>query len=243
VLVSDGSAWGWGLGAVLASLAAGWPGVTPDAPATGLPAPWQAYLASEQRFCEQISPVWAGQIESSRQQMEQAIASLSERFGAIASALDSTLAQGGGDGTEAHTVRARSEARLNEVLQALHGSQTANQRTLSRVQGLEASSPNSRTWPRRWPRSRSRPTCWPSMRPSRRRMPARWAAASPPWPPKSARCHSAPARPARTSPKIRLINQAIAEARAAAEASALQEAEAAQASGAAIQGCSTSSAR
>ena len=34
-------------------------------------------------------------------------------------------------------MQARSEARLNEVLQALHSSQTANQGTLNRVQGLE----------------------------------------------------------------------------------------------------------
>ncbi|MCO5977852.1 methyl-accepting chemotaxis protein [Ideonella oryzae] len=238
VLVSDGSAWGWGLGAVLASLAAGLAWASrPTAPATGLPAPWQAYLASEQRFCEQISPVWSGQIESSRQQMEQAIASLSERFGAIASALDSTLAQGSGDGTEAHTVRARSEARLNEVLQALHGSQTANQRTLSRVQGLEGFVTELKDMAEAVAKIAQQTNLLAinaAIEAAHAGPMGRGFATV------AAEVRTLSQRSGETgahiAEKIRLINQAIAEARAAAEASAQHEAQAAQASGAAIQG-------
>lgn len=237
VLVSQGSVWGWGLGAALAGLAGALAWASRSTPAACLPAPWQAYLASEQRFCEEISPVWSGQIESSRQQMEQAIASLSERFGAIASALDTTLAQGGGDGTEAHTVRARSEARLNEVLQALHGSQTANQRTLSRVQGLEGFVTELKDMAEAVAKIAQQTNLLAinaAIEAAHAGPMGRGFATV------AAEVRTLSQRSGETgvhiAEKVRLINQAIAEARAAAEASAQHEAQATQASEAAIQG-------
>ena len=237
VLVSQGSVWGWGLGAALAGLAGALAWASRSTPAAGLPAPWQAYLASEQRFCEEISPVWSGQIESSRQQMEQAIASLSERFGAIASALDTTLAQGGGDGTEAHTVRARSEARLNEVLQALHGSQAANQRTLSRVQGLEGFVTELKDMAEAVAKIAQQTNLLAinaAIEAAHAGPMGRGFATV------AAEVRTLSQRSGETgvhiAEKVRLINQAIAEARAAAEASAQHEAQATQASEAAIQG-------
>jgi len=237
VLVSQGSVWGWGLGALLAALSGAVAWASRSTPAAGLPAPWQAYLASEQRFCEEISPVWSGQIESSRQQMEQAIASLSERFGAIASGLDTTLSQGRGDGSEAHTVRARSEARLNEVLQALHGSQTANQRTLSRVQGLEGFVTELKDMAEAVAKIAQQTNLLAinaAIEAAHAGPMGRGFATV------AAEVRTLSQRSGETgvhiAEKVRLINQAIAEARAAAEASAQHETQATQASEAAIQG-------
>mgnify|MGYP000057592421 CR=1 FL=1 len=236
VLVSDGSVWGWSLGAALACLGTGlaWAARTPPA---AIGAPWQAYLASEQLFCEQVSPVWAGQIESSRQQMEQAIASLSERFGAIATALDATLAQGGGDRSEAHTVRARSEARLNEVLQALHGSQAANQRTLHRVQGLEGFVAELKDMAEAVAKIAQQTNLLAinaAIEAAHAGPMGRGFATV------AAEVRTLSQRSGETgahiAEKVRVINHAIVEARAAAEASALHETQAAQASEAAIQG-------
>ena len=46
------------------------------------------YLAGQQKFSETVVPVWSGHIESSREQMESAVAALSERFSMIVNRLD-----------------------------------------------------------------------------------------------------------------------------------------------------------
>lgn len=234
--VSGGSVWGWLLSAVLLAQAVALVRQSLSRQSI-LTEDWKAYLASEQVFCEQLSPVWSGQIESSRRQMEQAIASLSERFGGIAAGLDATLSQGGGDGAEAQAVRARSEARLSEVLQALRSSQTANQGTLSRVQGLggfvaelkdmaEAVAKIAQQTnllainaaieaAHAGPMGRGFATVAAEVR---------------------ALSQRSGETGAHIAEKVRVINQAIIEARTAAEASAQHEAQAAQASEAAIQG-------
>lgn len=234
--VSGGSVWGWMLAVLLlvqagALLWLGWPRQS------GLPAAWKAYLASEQVFCEQLSPVWSGQIESSRQQMEQAIASLSERFGGIAAGLDATLSQGGGDGAEAQAVRARSEARLSEVLQALRSSQTANQGTLSRVQGLSGFVAELKDMAEAVARIAQQTNLLAinaAIEAAHAGPMGRGFATV------AAEVRALSQRSGETgahiAEKVRVINQAIIEARTAAEASAQHEAQAAQASQVAIQG-------
>ncbi len=239
VLVSGASAAGWGLGAVLAGLSGvlAWR-LKPRAGRTGLPDDWKAYLASEQVFCEQVSPVWSGQIESSRQQMEQAIASLSERFGAIASQLDVTLSQGAGqDHADASAVRARSETRLSEVLQALHGAQASNQRTLDRVQGLSGFVAELKDMAEAVAKIAQQTNLLAinaAIEAAHAGPMGRGFATV------AAEVRALSQRSGETgahiAEKVRVINQGIAEARAAAEASAQNEAEAMRASEAAIQG-------
>ncbi|KTT15421.1 hypothetical protein NS331_20685, partial [Pseudacidovorax intermedius] len=55
-------------------------------------------LAGFESFGGDLAPVWSGQIESSRGQMEAAIASLSGRFANIVSHLGRTLDQSAGAG-------------------------------------------------------------------------------------------------------------------------------------------------
>lgn len=239
VLVSGASAGGWALGALLVGLSGllAWR-LKPASGRAGLPEDWRAYLASEQVFCEQVSPVWSGQIESSRQQMEQAIASLSERFGGIASQLDVTLAQGSGqDGTDAPAVRARSEARLNEVLQALQGAQASNQRTLEQVQGLSGFVAELKDMAEAVAKIAQQTNLLAINA-------AIEAAHAGPlgrgFATVAAEVRALSQRSGETgahiAEKVRVINHGIAEARAAAEASAQREAEAMRSSEAAIQG-------
>lgn len=239
VLVSGASAAGWALGALLVGLSGllVWR-LQAHTGRSGLPEDWKAYLASEQVFCEQVSPVWSGQIESSRQQMEQAIASLSERFGAIASQLDVTLAQGAGqDHADAPAVRARSEARLNEVLQALHGAQASNQRTLDRVQGLNGFVAELKDMAEAVAKIAQQTNLLAinaAIEAAHAGPMGRGFATV------AAEVRALSQRSGETgahiAEKVRVINQGIAEARAAAEASAQHEAEAMRSSEAAIQG-------
>lgn len=234
--VSGGSPWGWALTVLLLGQAGAllWRGRPRQG---GLPEVWKAYLASEQVFCEQLSPVWSGQIESSRHQMEQAIASLSERFGGIAAGLDATLGQGGGSDVDAQAVQARSEARLNEVLQALHSSQTANQGTLNRVQGLEGFVAELKDMAEAVAKIAQQTNLLAinaAIEAAHAGPMGRGFATV------AAEVRALSQRSGETgahiAEKVRVINQAIVEARAAAEASAEQESQASQASAAAIQG-------
>ncbi len=85
--------WGW-IPCVLAALLA----------AAGLALGWRSaaqqrlmqariadYLGAQQEFGAQVAPVWSAHIESSREQMESAISSLSERFGGIVDKLDEAV--------------------------------------------------------------------------------------------------------------------------------------------------------
>ena len=49
------------------------------------------YLSAQQDFGAQVAPVWSAHIESSREQMESAISSLSERFAGIVDKLDEAV--------------------------------------------------------------------------------------------------------------------------------------------------------
>ena len=81
------------------------------------------YLAGQQYFSEQVVPVWSGHLQSSQEQMERAIAALTERFcgildkldaAVLASSLETDNIEDGDQGIGA--VFARSEQQLGAVI-------------------------------------------------------------------------------------------------------------------------------
>ena len=103
-----------------------------------------AFVCGTEALGLQLVPVWGGHIESSRQQMEAAIAELSQRFGGIVDRLDqamkaSELANGTGDDASANglvAVFARSSAELGAVLDSLRAAMTSNTALHEEVQSL-----------------------------------------------------------------------------------------------------------
>jgi methyl-accepting chemotaxis protein len=142
-ILSDASVAGLATAAVLvaAGVAAGLLARRADARAS---ADVRRYLDSQKTFSAQVAPVWSGQIESSRGQMESAITALSERFAGIAAKLDQTLSTGtsvaphDGHSGGAVALYARSEAQLGRVVESLRASMRINSQMLAQVQGLQA---------------------------------------------------------------------------------------------------------
>ncbi len=99
----------------------------------------QRYLDSQKSFSAEVAPVWSGQIESSRTQMEAAITALSARFGKIAARLDRTLdaSSGAARGTTAAEVYATSEQKLDAVMRLLRSTVDSKAEMLAKVQGLQ----------------------------------------------------------------------------------------------------------
>ncbi len=104
----------------------------------------QSYLEGQQQFGEALAPVWGGHIESSREQMESAITSLSERFAGIVDKLDaavytSSLEAQTTDDSEQGLVAvfARSEQALGAVIAAQHAGMGGMTEMLEKVQGLD----------------------------------------------------------------------------------------------------------
>jgi len=103
-----------------------------------------AYLAGQQQFGEAVAPVWSAHIESSREQMESAIAALSGRFSGIVDKLDEAVHASGlatetiedsGQGLAA--VFARSEQELNAVIASQKMAMAGMAGMLEKVQGLD----------------------------------------------------------------------------------------------------------
>ncbi|MDO7896015.1 methyl-accepting chemotaxis protein [Pseudomonas sp. K18] len=98
-------------------------------------------------------PIWAKQVESSRQQTETAIVSLTSRFTGISSRLEDTvqasqLAAGelGGSGSGgAVQVLAQSESELVQLIDILRTAQTSRDETLAQVRNLTAYTGELRT--------------------------------------------------------------------------------------------------
>ncbi|QXI31171.1 chemotaxis protein [Pseudomonas vanderleydeniana] len=98
-------------------------------------------------------PIWAKQVESSRQQTEEAIVSLVERFSGIAARLQETVqasqdAAGELDGQAADgalKVLARSDSELSQVIDSLKATQTSRDHMLGQVRGLTAYTGELRT--------------------------------------------------------------------------------------------------
>jgi methyl-accepting chemotaxis protein len=101
------------------------------------------YVQANEAFGHNLLPVWGGHIESSRQQMENAISELSQRFGGIVDRLDqamraSTMSAGGGGSSDHGLVAVfdRSQTELNAVLDSLRTSMAANGAMHEEVQSL-----------------------------------------------------------------------------------------------------------
>ncbi|WP_371264000.1 methyl-accepting chemotaxis protein [Pseudomonas sp. ARP3] len=98
-------------------------------------------------------PIWAKQVESSRQQTEEAIVSLANRFTGIAARLQETVqasqhAAGELDGQAADgalKVLARSDSELSQVIDSLKATQSSRDQTLAQVRGLTAYTGELRT--------------------------------------------------------------------------------------------------
>ncbi|RZI80555.1 MAG: hypothetical protein EOP38_22135, partial [Rubrivivax sp.] len=140
------------------SLGAGWPAwVTAAALLTsGAFASWhmaigqnrskqavQDYVEGRQRFGEAVAPVWTGQIETSRLQMESAVSELSQRFSCIVDKLDTAVrttnaASSNIDDNETGllAVFAKSERELNAVMSAMESAMSSKTEMLDKVQSL-----------------------------------------------------------------------------------------------------------
>ncbi|WP_420876056.1 methyl-accepting chemotaxis protein [Pseudomonas poae] len=98
-------------------------------------------------------PIWAKQVESSRQQTEDAIVSLANRFTGISARLQDTVqasqqAAGELDGHAADgalKVLASSDSELSQVIDSLKATQTSRDHTLTQVRSLTAYTGELRT--------------------------------------------------------------------------------------------------
>ena len=102
-----------------------------------------AYLSAELHFGAQVAPVWAGHIETSRAQMEQAISALTARFCSIVDRLEGTVqtAAHSTDSIEDHgnglvAVFARNEQELAQVLASQSATMLSMNTMLEKVEGL-----------------------------------------------------------------------------------------------------------
>lgn len=103
-----------------------------------------AYLASAERFGQDLLPVWISQIENSRSQMESAVSALTQRFAGIVDKLDqavraSAAAAGTASGGDAGVVAVFEHSRkeLQVVLDSLRHAMESNTEMHGEVQGLK----------------------------------------------------------------------------------------------------------
>ncbi len=96
-----------------------------------------AFVASADRLGRDVLPVWAAHIENSRQQMESAVAALTQRFAGIVDRLDQTLRPSGrGDDMGLASAFAHSRDELGAVLESLKDAMASNAAMHSEVQSL-----------------------------------------------------------------------------------------------------------
>lgn len=102
----------------------------------------RAYFTGHRTFSADVAPVWSGQIEASRSQMEDAIAALSERFAGIVQKLGQMLStSGSGGGTSdasAAALYADSQEQLQAVVASLRDAMHSKAQMLDKVQGLQS---------------------------------------------------------------------------------------------------------
>ncbi len=100
------------------------------------------YFMGHRAFSADVAPVWSGQIEASRSQMEDAIAALSERFAGIVQKLGQMLSESGsGGGTSdaaAAALYADSQQQLQAVVASLRDAMQSKAQMLDKVQGLQS---------------------------------------------------------------------------------------------------------
>ncbi|CAD5374660.1 Methyl-accepting chemotaxis protein [Rubrivivax sp. A210] len=102
------------------------------------------FLELQHHFAEQVSPIWSGHIESSREQMERAVSQLSERFSGIAQKLDAAVQTAA---LETQTlddaehgigsVFERSRTELAAVIEAQRSAMNGMTTMLEKVKGLD----------------------------------------------------------------------------------------------------------
>jgi methyl-accepting chemotaxis protein len=101
----------------------------------------RVYFMGHRAFSADVAPVWSGQIEASRSQMEDAIAALSERFGGIVQKLGQMLSESGGSGAgtsdaAAATLYTDSQEQLQAVVASLRDAMQSKAQMLDKVQDL-----------------------------------------------------------------------------------------------------------
>ena len=103
----------------------------------------QPFLTGQREFGAQVAPVWAGHIENSRVQMEDAITALAQRFSLIVDRLENavnaadqatTSVQGSGNGLVA--IFAHSEQELTQVIQSQATAMASMNSMLEKVESL-----------------------------------------------------------------------------------------------------------
>jgi methyl-accepting chemotaxis protein len=98
-----------------------------------------ADAASAPNHHAQALQIWAAQIDTSRQQMEDAVVALSSRFAAIVDQLDSALRRGlSGDGDGVSSDAQRAEVDLLEVVNSLKAIQQSRQTLSQNVRSIVA---------------------------------------------------------------------------------------------------------
>ncbi len=103
----------------------------------------QDFLSAQQQFGEQVTPVWCGHIEASREQMDSAIAALSDSFSGIVDKLDEAVHTAS---LETDTLEdsdkglvavfSRSEQELGAVITSQQHAMAGMEGMLQKVQGL-----------------------------------------------------------------------------------------------------------
>lgn len=96
-----------------------------------------AFLDSTDRVGHDVLPVWAAHIESSRQQMETAVAALTQRFAGIVDRLDQTSRAASQDGDQSLAAAfAHGRQELRSILDSLKEAMASNEAMNVEVQNL-----------------------------------------------------------------------------------------------------------
>ena len=96
-----------------------------------------AFVASTDQLGVALLPVWSAHIESSRQQMESAVAALTQRFAGIVDRLDQTARVSSPEGDQGlATVFAHSREQLQSILESLREAMASNEAMNAEVQSL-----------------------------------------------------------------------------------------------------------
>ena len=102
----------------------------------------ERYLEGREQFGDAVLPVWSRHLESSRSQMEDAVAELAGRFSSIVDKLDNTLhvagaGQQGGAGPSLAEVFGHSQSQLGSVVASMQSAMRSKQTMLEQIKQLE----------------------------------------------------------------------------------------------------------
>lgn len=138
--------WGWTCASAAAVMVAAGVGVGLQLAArqAAFLASLDHYLAGQEQFSAKVVTVWTAHIESSREQMDSAVAALSNRFSGIVDKLDEAVHTSSMEtdsiedsGTGLVSVFARSESELGAVLESQRTAMGSMLVMLEQVQGLD----------------------------------------------------------------------------------------------------------